>query len=111
MGFEEQIKAHLLGDVQAAWRAGDVENLSFMIGDLTSFLGYLIACGTLGERDEARELFRDVTAQLEGEVDDWAQQMRDANGAGPSNVIRPAAFRRPIALPTFTLEEDDARTL
>ena len=105
MGLEQQIKSHLAGDFEAAWLARDTDSLCQMIGDLTSFLGYAIACTTMGVPDRAEGMRQEVVGQLEYEVDYWSQAMRAAIGADQANIIRPAAFAKSAVLPVFSLEE------
>lgn len=104
MGLEEQIKSHLAADFEAAWLARDAESLGEMIADLTSFLGYAIACATHGRPNEAEGMRQDVEEQLGAEVAFWAEVVRGARRADRCNLIRPV-FGKPGVLPEFSTEE------
>lgn len=93
MGLEEQIKSHLAADFEAAWLARDAKSLGEMIADLTSFLGYAIACATRGLPNEAEGMRQDVEEHLGAEVAFWAEVVRRANDG---NIIRPV-FGNPAA--------------
>ena len=111
MGFEALIKAHLCGEFEAARAAGDIDALNQMMTDLTSFLGYAIACATTGVADKAWGLCCSVEDQLEDEVAVWAQEVRAMNGTDQSNIIRPSAFGQSAAMPVFSMEATDGRTV
>ena len=100
MGLEEQIKSHLVPDFEAAWLARDTESLGEMIADLTSFLGYAIACATRGLPNEAEGMRLGVEEHLEAEVAFWVEVVRGARRAGHGNLIRPV-FGKPAVLPDF----------